>query len=215
MTPRGIRNNNPGNIRHSKDKWQGKTKHQPDNAFVRFESPEWGIRAMARILIRYQDHHGIDTIRGIVKRWAPPVENDTGAYIDAVAKRTGIASDKRIDLHSYETLRPIVIALIWHENGQQPYDDATIDKGLALAGVTKPLKAVSESRTIKGQKVATAGILGTGAAELGKDLLAQTDTLTAVLPYLDAAKWVLLLIVLAGIGFTIYARLDDQEKRIT
>ena len=72
---RGIRNNNPGNIRRSKDKWQGAAKEQPDKNFVTFTSPVWGIRAIARILIRYQDNYGCDTVAKHIARWAPPSEN--------------------------------------------------------------------------------------------------------------------------------------------
>lgn len=77
-TPRGIRNFNSGNIRHVKGtRWQGMSANQNDTAFVQFTGPQWGIRAIARTLITYQDKHGLRTIRQIIGRWAPPNENNS------------------------------------------------------------------------------------------------------------------------------------------
>mgnify|MGYP003533551919 FL=1 len=42
---RGIRNNNPLNIRLSADKWQGMREEQTDKAFVQFKSMAYGYRA--------------------------------------------------------------------------------------------------------------------------------------------------------------------------
>ena len=69
--PRGIRNNNPGNIRRNGDPWQGLAKDQTDREFFTFQSAVYGIRALARLLITYQDKYGLCTIEGIITRWAP------------------------------------------------------------------------------------------------------------------------------------------------
>ena len=85
--PRGLRNNNPGNIRHSSTKWRGEIKGgDPD--FKTFESIEYGYRALMKLLKTYYNKYGLTTINGIVNRWAPPNENDTNAYISFVATRT-------------------------------------------------------------------------------------------------------------------------------
>ena len=128
---RGLRNNNPGNIRKSADKWQGLSAEQPDPEFFSFQTPEYGIRAMAKILKNYQVRHGINTIRGIINRWAPPVENDTGAYIEHVARVVGVNPDQPINVN--DILRPLVEVIIKHENGVQPYSPETISNGLRLA----------------------------------------------------------------------------------
>lgn len=129
MTPRGIRNDNPGNIRHGDD-WQGMRARQTDAEYVQFVSPAYGIRAMTRILRTYRTRHGITTINDILHRWAPPSENDTAAYVASVVDRTGIPSHLSIG----EGELPLLIdAIIYHENGQQPYDVATIAHGIALA----------------------------------------------------------------------------------
>lgn len=134
MTPRGIRGRNPGNIRHGSD-WQGLAAEQPDPSFCTFVSPEYGIRAIARILQNYQDKHGLRTPTAIISRWAPPNENDTTAYVDSVCSACGWPVDAALDMHRWSDLRPMVLAIIRHENGQQPYPDDVIDAGLRLAGV--------------------------------------------------------------------------------
>lgn len=92
---------------------------------------------MARTLLTYHDKHRLKTVRGIINRWAPPVENDTGAYAAQVAAAVGVKPNESIDLHSYPVMRAIVVAIIKHENGQQPYSDLLIDTALNLAGITR------------------------------------------------------------------------------
>lgn len=128
--PRGIRNHNPGNIRHG-DKWQGLAAEQPDSAFCTFTAPEYGIRAMGRILRNYRRKYGLNTVRGIINRWAPPVENDTAAYVNHVAQALGVGPDEAFDVDA--ALVPLVTVIIQHENGMCPYDNATIERGVALA----------------------------------------------------------------------------------
>jgi len=135
---RGVRNNNPGNIEKSRDRWKGLADRQPDSRFFTFTEAKWGIRAMARILQNYQARYGLNTIEEIIHRWAPPVENNTAAYVNAVARETGLGKNQKLDLKRHEHLFPLVKAIIRHENGYAPYRDAEIDEGLALAGVKPP-----------------------------------------------------------------------------
>lgn len=127
--PRGLRNANPGNIRHGSD-WQGMRPVQTDPAFVQFLAPEWGIRALVRVLRTYEGR-GLHSVRQIISRWAPPTENDTEAYITAVANEIGISPDVPIETRIH--LPKLLTAIIRHENGQQPYSVETIAKGIALA----------------------------------------------------------------------------------
>ncbi|MBO6059398.1 MAG: hypothetical protein J6P67_04560 [Bacteroidaceae bacterium] len=93
--PRGIRNNNPLNIRKSGVKWQGLKTLQEDKEFFQFETIEWGWRAAFVILCRtYYGKYKLRTIRDIVSRWAPPKENNTEAYIRHVSDYTGIGPDR-------------------------------------------------------------------------------------------------------------------------
>lgn len=132
--PRGIRNNNPGNIDHNPaNKWQGELPHDKaiEPRFSRFVSPEFGIRALAKILLNYQNKHGLNTVRKIINRWAPPVENDTGAYAEQVAKACGVSPDAVI---SVGQLLPLIVpAIIKHENGQQPYTAEQVSAGIQMA----------------------------------------------------------------------------------
>jgi len=135
MTTRGERNNNPGNIRHSSTTWQGEAADQPDQAFVTFKSPSWGIRAIAKILLTYQAK-GLDTVRQMILRWAPPSENDSEAYVRDVAQHMGVEPEQAISFAGRpDLLLSMVEAIIRHENGVQPYSDSDLKAGLLLAGV--------------------------------------------------------------------------------
>lgn len=128
--PRGVANNNPGNLRASGERWQGQTGS--DGQFVTFDTPEAGIRALARTLLTYQQH-GINTVEGIVNRWAPPTENDTAAYVRTVAGAIGLEPTTPLDLHDAQTLQQLATAIIHHENGRQPYSESVIRAGVEAA----------------------------------------------------------------------------------
>jgi hypothetical protein len=135
--PRGIANRNPGNIRHSDAPWMGQATVQPDPDFVTFTEPLYGIRALAKTLLTYQSAHGLKTLREIINRWAPPVENDTLSYVDDVSVRTGILADVPIDLAANPLkLQALCAGIIYHENGRQPYALTVLADGvqMALAG---------------------------------------------------------------------------------
>jgi hypothetical protein len=131
--PRGIRNRNPGNIRRSSDRWKGLASRQSDSAFFVFDTPLWGIRAMAVILRNYQRRHGLKSLAQIIGRWVPAGENDTAGYVAAVSKAIGVAPRTSLDLSDGTALRALVAAIIRRENGLQPYDLDTIDLAIDLA----------------------------------------------------------------------------------
>lgn len=157
--PRGIRLNNPGNLRHTKDTWQGLSDDQPDESFCKFEKPLYGIRAIARTLLNYEKK-GFDTPAEVINRWAPPSENNTRAYIDHVAADLQVTRDTLIDLDRFEVMLPLIKAIIQHENGEQPYDDRVLGEGLRLAGVMDA-PAKSLGKQLSG-KILTGGALGLG-----------------------------------------------------
>jgi hypothetical protein len=133
-TPRGIRNHNPGNIDRTSERWQGMAADQSaDPRFVVFTAPVWGLRALAKVLLSYQRKYNLRTPAAIIGRWAPPAENDTGAYARQVAKALGVGPDDRIDLQDPDTLARIVPAIVQHENGQQPYPADLIRQAVAMA----------------------------------------------------------------------------------
>lgn len=131
--PRGIRNNNPGNIRHGAN-WLGLNPNgrNVDSAFCVFESPVFGIRALAKVLINYKKIHGLNTVRQIVSRYAPPNENQTAAYIQSVAKQLEVYPDTKIDIEERGVLTVFIKAVIRMENGIQPYSDEVIQEGIDL-----------------------------------------------------------------------------------
>ena len=100
MTTRGIRNNNPLNIRHSKDKWQGIAITQTDKSFVQFQSMAYGYRAAWKVLdtycLTFRRERKAYNVRNIIARWAPPTENDTDAYVRAVVSLSGLGGNENI-----------------------------------------------------------------------------------------------------------------------
>lgn len=119
--PRGIRNNNPGNIIQSKVQFGGEVPGK-DSKFRTFESPEAGIKAMGTLIDRYKR----DTVEGIVSKWAPPNENNTQAYIKKVAQNLGVSPTQKLNLENPMVKAALVYEIIRHENGNVPYDPKTI-----------------------------------------------------------------------------------------
>ena len=126
--PRGIRNNNPGNIEYSAaNDWQGQTGS--DGRYAIFSAPVWGIRAMARVLDSYRAR-GVDTLATIVATWAPAHENPTAAYVGAIENITGIDLEAVIVRDHYPD---VIAAMIYFENGEQPYSQDTNAEGINRA----------------------------------------------------------------------------------
>lgn len=117
MTPRGIRNCNPGNIRVTKDKWQGLRSVQTDREFFQFEEMRWGYRALIRTLQNYRRIHGCYTITDFITRWAPNSENNTLAYIKSVCFQLGVPSVYVPDVDDRDTMCALAAAISKHENG--------------------------------------------------------------------------------------------------
>ena len=125
--PKGIRNNNPLNIEFNpSNKWDGQTGN--DGRFAVFSEPFYGIRAAARNLKTYRDKYGIKTVREIIGKWAPAKENDVESYVSSVTKRSGLFADMYLIESDYAQL---IAAMIYHENGQQPYSQALIGEATA------------------------------------------------------------------------------------
>lgn len=134
---RGVRNNNPGNIDYNKaNQWQGQLGLEvgvTTPRFARFDSPENGLRALAKTLQTYQSKHGLKTVKQIISRWAPASENDTGAYVRSVDQRTGTAPGAEVNMKDPKVLRGFTEAIVIHENGYNPYEPAVYDEGVRRA----------------------------------------------------------------------------------
>lgn len=117
--PRGIRNNNPGNLNYAGQ--AGATKESgPGGRFAVFKTAEEGLEALAVQIKRYANA-GMDSIRSIVEKYAPKGENNTEAYIANVAKKFGVSDTTRLDFSNKDTLANMMSAITQYENGRNPY----------------------------------------------------------------------------------------------
>lgn len=117
--PRGLRNNNPGNIRINDDLFQGEIRPSKDKSFKQFTTMAYGYRAMFKILSNYFKNYKLDTIRKMITRWAPQKENHTEAYIKAVSDYAGIPADDPINVNDREQMIRIVSGMSRVENGRE------------------------------------------------------------------------------------------------
>ena len=137
--PRGLRNNNPLNIRRTKTVWQGMSEQQTDRSFVQFSTPSYGYRAAWRTLFtyfyRFVSEHKPFCIATIIERWAPPTENDTQSYIRTVASLTGLGGNERLttplEPKDVGKLAAILAAMTVVENGIRPEE---VNKGAIKLG---------------------------------------------------------------------------------
>jgi hypothetical protein len=132
--PRGIRNNNPGNLNFVGQ--NGATLEDGPNArFAKFGSAREGLVALADQLRRYGSR-GLDTIREIISTYAPGSENDTGAYINQLAQFMGIDPNEKFDVRSDPAaLAMLMRGIIQHENGYNPYSNEQINAAAGLRPV--------------------------------------------------------------------------------
>ena len=218
ILPRGVRNNNPGNlVKNDTDKWQGLAPSQDDPKFFQFADAVYGIRALARTLIKYQDVHDCHTPEQFINRWAPPGENDTSAYVAAVCNHmTSEISEydlhDNIDMHEYKWLRSMVEAIIEHENGHpwmELYTSAQIDKALVLAGVEPPKKSLMTNPQVIGSAIA-------GAATVAGPIVSSVQAqIMPLVDYSTVLKQVFVVVTLLGIVITIIAKLNERKRGIS
>jgi hypothetical protein len=120
--PRGMRLNNPGNL----EKWG----HMPVvNGFAQFPDARAGLSAMATQLQIYQDRDQLNTVSGILAKYAPAKDgNNVPAYISDVSQRTGFGADQSLNLHDPKTMSTLMKAMVGHEQGKQPFSDDDYSK---------------------------------------------------------------------------------------
>ena len=130
---RGIRNCNPGNIRQSGIFYRGEVQPSQDAHFKQFATMAWGYRAMFVLLDTYRKRYGLNTLRGMISRYAPPTENNTESYIAAITEWTGLSADEPLDTRSRRVMVPIVMAMSRIENGI-PARCLEVEEGFDLTG---------------------------------------------------------------------------------
>lgn len=135
FAPRGVRNNNPLNIRRGKTPWVGEVQYiervatdksgnecktrEYDRSFCQFSELKYGWRAAFYILRKYIEKYQCNTIEKIINRWAPPSENNTVNYIALVCRYAGIKRNEVVDFSDYVLMRSIVEGMCVAENGAE------------------------------------------------------------------------------------------------
>ncbi|MFA0443029.1 structural protein [Vibrio sp. 10N.286.49.C2] len=128
---RGIRNNNPLNIRISNNAWTGKVTPSQDKAFETFSDHKYGFRAAAKLVRNYQMLYGLNSINEIIGRWAPSHENDTANYSQFVAGQLNVSPNAALNLADNELLARLVHAMSIMEVGRY-YSLSDAKQGVAL-----------------------------------------------------------------------------------
>lgn len=135
--PRGIRNNNPGNIRKSSSSWLGKIQNGSDEDFEQFTEMAYGVRAMAKLIFNtYINKYNAQNLVQIIERYAPSSENNVDAYVHAVSKRAKVNAIDPVSSWGKDVNKvyDVIEAMIYHENGRT-IDSSDISKGISMAGV--------------------------------------------------------------------------------
>ena len=141
---RGIRNNNPGNLRISNVAWEGKISREKntDGSFEQFCAPEFGIRALVKNALNYQNKYNLWTPRAMIWKWAPPNENNSDKYVTDVVnmfhsssypKAKEIEADTSFSMTDPELAYCMTCGIISKECGIQPYPDSVIKRAINAA----------------------------------------------------------------------------------
>ena len=134
--PKGVINNNPGNLKKpGKDDWDGATGYD-NNGFAIFKSPYMGIRALTKLLSNYYNKQKLDTVTKIIGRYAPATENPTSAYIVNVSNILGVQPTEKINLNDYNTIHKLIKGIlkqeIGHEHANKNYSDSMIKYAIRM-----------------------------------------------------------------------------------
>jgi hypothetical protein len=214
--PRGIRNRNPGNLRYvASIKWEGLDSPPTDGSFCRFRSDQFGIRALVKQLRTYRDRYGLHSIADLIARYAPSSENDTRAYQKAVAAAFNRTPAYTPDLDDPAQMETLVRAIVRHENGPGPFDGEWYTDIVYQAGI-KLAMPMSKSRTMIGGATAGAATAAQGLLDVVQESTQQAAVVadTVGIAWPEIARWVLLAVALAGIGYALYARFQAREDGI-
>lgn len=141
--PRGIRNNNPGNIEDGPFARSLPGYAGSDGRFAIFNDLSSGEGAQTRLLGSYVQR-GFDTPAEIINRWAPPSDNNpTGAYISYVARRAGIGPNDRV---TEDKIPLIAQAIREFENGSRSPSNGASAAPATSAGGGARVVAQGENR---------------------------------------------------------------------
>lgn len=128
----GYKGCNPLNVKVFGNKWRGLIG-QDERGHAIFSRPEEGIRAGVKVIQTYANKYGLNTIEGILSRFAAADSLTMGAYVDNVSHASGYAPNEPLDVKDPEVFKRIIPAMIQQEIGGVPYSDETINEGVQRA----------------------------------------------------------------------------------
>ena len=130
--PRGIRNNNPGNLIYTNIKWNGKLpkEQNKDRRFEMFIAPVYGVRAMIKDL-KHDIEKGKSTVPQLIEEYAPRFENNTSNYINTVCKDLNVSKTAKL-LPTKNTLRLLVLSMTKVETGGNYVSNDLFEQAYAI-----------------------------------------------------------------------------------
>lgn len=143
--PRGVRNNNPGNLVKTNINWQGKKQVSSDPRFEQFVNLTFGIRAKLRDILN-DINKGLNTIPKLITEFAPPHENNTNAYIAYVLQQTKLSNSDDLRKLNRQQLVDLSWSIIVYENGGIVKDyisKSDIEEAIDILGSVSNLKNLS------------------------------------------------------------------------
>lgn len=137
------------------------------NSFLRFENKEDGMDAMARQLLLYQQRDGLNTLGGVINKWAPQSENDTSGYLKYMSQKLGIGIDDQINFGDPAFLGRFMHAMAGMEKGWNNISfvnqgDFRASASRVLGGANRPTMRAESRATAQAEPIAAqlAGMLG-------------------------------------------------------
>lgn len=150
MLPRGIRNNNFGNIEDGAFARGLPGYVGSDGRFAQFSSPQDGLSAIDRLLGIYGSKHGINTVNGVISRWAPASDgNNVANYAGYVSNKLGVDPNQPIDLNDPNVRGALAPAMAEFENGSAAMTQAFNSEGSTPVPAESPA-ALSTRATVGG-----------------------------------------------------------------
>lgn len=125
--PRGIRNNNPGNLNYIGQNGATLEEHATPR-FARFNSAFEGFAALGKQIKAYYNgtskaagYQKLQSVEGIISRFAPASENNTQAYINKLSKMLGVGRGDSLNIQDPQVLATLMNGITQIENGKNPY----------------------------------------------------------------------------------------------
>ncbi|WP_440487518.1 lytic transglycosylase [Serratia ureilytica] len=125
--PRGIRNNNPGNLNYVGQNGAMLEDHATPR-FARFNSAFEGFSALGKQIKAYYNgtskaagYQKLQSVEDIISRFAPASENNTQAYINKLSKMLGVGRGDSLNIQDPQVLATLMNGITQIENGKNPY----------------------------------------------------------------------------------------------